>query len=600
MDAHTPSPKTGSDALFNDDFESPPPIPVLPSLAVRVLNKCAYGPRPASGSRPSDVAAFNALGSNDDARLLAWVNQQLNPDAINDNDCTSRINSGGYSTRNMPLSQMWATHVRGSSGVGGPAAWPRRLYPCEEAACIKLIRAVYSERQLFEVMVDFWHSHFNVQGWEHDTAPVFMHYDRDVMRGRGPGNRYHALGNFRTLLEEVAKAPAMLIYLNNKSSRGSGFNENYARELCELHTLGAENYYGTATAGTIPRYEPDTAWPGLPKGYSDFYVYEAARCLTGWTMRNDHWEFPNRPEYDTGEFLYHSPWHDRAGKNFLASDWADLIEPDGPAMTDGRYVFDKLASHPGTAQHICRKLCRRFVSDEPPQSLVDSAATIWRTQWQAPDQIAQVLRHILTSDAFKENWGKKTKRPWESIMHALRATSAEVTPQVRPVSGWNTYTALTDRLQQTGHGPFRWPTPDGYPDHGRKWQAVSPLSQTWRTLAWLVEARLPDNDDPASYFQRIEQVTRTAFPTPATATAGAVVDFWIERIYGYAIAQDRRDHIVRFLGQKTTTAAAETTQLTWTNNSTWPPQENLDKYYTLARLRTTVSLLMMCPEFYHR
>lgn len=575
------SPKGAGTEIFSDSFgEASPPQPpsLLPPLAVRVLNKCAYGPR------PGDVAAFNALGGSDDARLSAWVNQQLNPDAIGDTACTNRIGAGGYGTYTMTLAQMWAKYVRGDS-----TGWPQRYYPCEEAACIKLIRAVHSERQLFEVMVDFWHSHFNVQGWEFAIAPVFMHYDRDVMRGKNASNRYHALGNFRALLEQVTKAPAMLMYLDNKSSRGAQFNENFARELCELHTLGAAHYYPTNDPEEVPRGSDN-----VPLGYCDNDVYEAARALTGWTMRDDHWEFPNQPQYDTGEFLYHPPWHDKAGKYFLGR----YMVANRPALADGERVFDQLCQHIGTARNICRKLCRRFIGDEPPEALVESAATLWKAQWSAPDQIAQVLRHILTSTAFKTTWGEKTKRPWEVVMHALRATSASMTPQVRPASGGNHYVELTDRLQQTGHGPFRWPTPDGYPDHRRKWQAVSPLSQTWRMLSRLTEMRVPDDDNPASYFQRIEEVTRAQFPMPAQATAGAVVDFWIARIYGYAIAQERRDRIVRFLGQKATTADAATTQLTW--NNAWAGANNLAGHYTLPRLRATVALLLMCPEFYHR
>lgn len=585
MDAITPSPKTGSEALFSDSFESPtPPEPPvqLPPFAVRVLTKCGYGPR------PGDVSAFNALGGNDDARLNAWLTDQLNPDSISDTDCNNRISAGNYATYTMSLSQMWAKYVRGDS-----QGWPQRYYPCDEAACIKLIRAVYSKRQLYEVMVDFWHNHFNVQGWEFSIAPVFMHYDRDVMRGKNSSNRFHALGNFRALLEEVAKAPAMLVYLDNKSSRGAGFNENFARELCELHTLGAAHYYPTNDPEEVP-----LDGNNIPLGYCDNDVYEAARALTGWTMRDDHWEFPNSPEYDTGEFLYHAPWHDRAGKYFLGR----YMVANRPALADGHRVFDQLSQHLGTARNICRKLCVRFIGDEPPQSLIDSAAALWQSRWDAPDQIAQVLRHILTSAAFKESWGDKVKRPWEALMQSLRATSAELTPRVRQPAGvaWNDYADLTTRLHQSGHGPFLWPTPDGYPDRASKWQAVSPLAQTWRTLARLTEMRTPGSDanSPTAYFQRIEQVTRAAFPGPPQSTAGAVVDFWIGRIYGYALAQERRDQLVRFLGQKANTAAAATTQLTWNNE--WANEQNPDKYYTLGRLRTTVSLLMMCPEFYHR
>jgi uncharacterized protein (DUF1800 family) len=590
--ARAPDAKGASpDTIFGSGFE--PEASAGPPLSVLVLNKLAYGPR------PGDLAAFDALGGSDTTRLTAWLDRQLAPDAINDSACDARIAASGYTTTAMTLAQMWATHVRGSSAAGGPAAWPRRYYPAEEAHCVKLARAAYSERQLYEVMVDFWHNHFNVQGFEFGIAPIFMHYDREVMRGTHPVSaRRYALGNFRALLEEVGKAPAMLIYLDNKSSRGSGFNENYARELCELHTLGAENYYGTLTAGQIPRY-PD----GLPKGYSDFFVYEAARCFTGWTMRDDHWEFPQTPEYDSGEFLYHAPWHDRASKNFLARDFGDLIEPDGPAMGDGRYVYDKLASHPGTAQHLCRKLVRRFVSDDPPQALVESAAAIWQAQWQAPDQIAQVLRHIVLSDAFRQSWGLKTKRPWEALIHAIRATSGQISPQVRPVSGWNAFVELTDRIAETGNGPFRWPTPDGYPDHSRKWQSVSPLSQTWRTLSRLMEMRVPGSTD-TPFFLRVEESTKSGL-VANSRTATAIVDFWIARVFGYAIEPQRRQQLIDFLRQN---AAADAVLDLDTDDvdagiaqhrGSWSGGSR-SRHYSIARLRAMVALMLMCPEFYHR
>jgi uncharacterized protein (DUF1800 family) len=577
------------DPIFADSFETPPPEG--PPLAVRLLNKAAYGPR------PGDVAAFNALGANDDARLAQWLDRQLDPDALPDAACDARIAGAGYGTYPMTLAQMWATHVRGSTASGGPAAWPRRYYPAEEAYCLKLVRALYSERQLYEVMVDFWHNHFNVMGWEFGIAPVFMHYDRDVMRGTHPvSGRRHALGNFRALLEEVARAPAMLMYLDNKSSSVAGFNENFARELCELHTLGAENYYPGNDPGLVP-----VGGDGKPLGYCDNDVYEAARALTGWTMRDGHWQFPDQPGYDTGEFLYWDAWHDKAGKFFLGT-YIVANNPAG-ALADGRRVFDLLCQHPGTARHLCRKLVRRFVADEPPEALVDSAAAIWQAQWQAPDQIAQVVRHILLSSAFRATWGAKTKRPWESLMHAMRATSAEITPQVRPVSGWNAYVELTDRIAQTGNGPFRWPTPDGYADTSRRWQSVSPLSQTWRSLSRLVELRVPGSGD-TPFFLRIEQVTKAALAADARS-ANAIVDFWIGRVFGYAIDAARRQQLVDFMRQNA--APDSTLDLDTDDLDAGVPQRrgswnggNRSRHYSIARLRTMVALMLMCPEFYER
>lgn len=591
----TPAPGTpkgdADPGLFRDDFESaPPPAPAGPSLAIKLLNKAAYGPR------PGDIAAFNALGGDDDARLDAWLDRQLDPDGIVDTACDNRLATAGYTTLGMSVAQAWATHVRGSSAAGGPAAWPRRYYPAEEAYCAKLVRAVYSERQLYEVMVDFWHGHFNVMGWDFNIAPVFMHYDRDVMRGTRPvsGGKRYALGNFRALLEEVARAPAMLMYLDNKSSTRAGYNENFARELCELHTLGAANYY----PGNDPALVPG-ADQGAPEGYCDNDVYEAARALTGWTMRDSHWQFPDTPEYDTGEFLYHGDWHDIAAKFFLGT----YILSNRPALSDGRQVFDILARHPATARHLCGKLCRRLIGDNPPQALIESAAVLWQGQWEAQDQIAQVLRHILTSDAFRTIWGEKVKRPWEAVIHALRATSAQFTPRVRPTSGWDAYVDFNDRIAQTGNGPWRWPTPDGFPDTASKWQSVSALSQTWRLFSRLVELRDTGAGD-TPFFARIEQVTKATLAAPARTAAG-LVDFWIARVFGYEIAPARRQQLIDFMRQNAEAGAAldldedDVDDGVPQHRGTWRANDR-SRHYSIARLRAMVALMLMTPEFFHR
>lgn len=572
--------------IFRDTFESggvTPPGGDGPPLAVKVLNKAAYGPR------PGDVAAFNALGATDADRLEAWVDRQIDPDAIPDTACDNRVAAAAYAPLSMTVPQLWAEYVRGDS-----TDWPQRYHPAETAYCVKLIRALYSERQLYELMVDFWHSHFNVMGWEFNIAPVFAHYDREVMRGIGPGGKRYALGNFRALLEQVAKAPAMLMYLDNKSSKRAGYNENFARELCELHTLGAENYY--------PGNDPEAVPPGengVADGYCDNDVYEAARALTGWTMRDAHWEFPDGPEYDTGEYMYYAGWHDPASKYFLHKFFA----ANRPAEVDGRQVFDLLAAHRLTARHLCAKLCRRFIGDSPPQALIDSAAAVWQAHWQADDQIAQVMRHILTSDAFKTTWGEKVKRPWEALMHAMRATSAEFTPRLRPGSGWDAYIDFNDRMAATGNGPFRWPTPDGFPDTMRKWQSVSPLSQTWRFISRLLEMRDTGSGD-TPFFLRVEQVTKASLAA-GNRSATAIVDFWIERVYGYPIDAGRRQQLVDFLRQNAAAGAA--LDLDEDDTNAGVPQHqgrwngnNLSRHYTIARLRATVALLLMLPEFFRR
>ena len=575
--------KGAGDTIFADDFEdaaggggTPSQVPV----AVRVLTKLAYG------ARAGDVAAFNALGATEAARLSAWVDLQLDPASLDDADCDARIAAAAYTTTGKTLAQLWSDHVRDRGGAGLDD-YPYRYYPAAETQCLRMLRAVYSKRQVHERMVEFWHDHFNVQGWEFNIAPVFVHYDRDVIRPR-------ALGNFRALLEEIARAPAMLQFLDNKSSSVAGFNENFARELCELHTLGAQHYFPGNNPFDVPRDN------GIPRGYCDNDVYEAARALTGWTMRDDHWQFPQTAEYDTGEFLYWDNWHDKASKLFLG-EFIPANNPQG-AMADGRRVMDVLCRHIGTARHLCGKLVKRFIGDAAPAALVESAAQLWQAQWQAPDQIAQVLRHILTAPEVLTTWGDKTKRPWETFVHAMRATGVQFAPA--PFATWDPYGQMATYLDQTGHGCFRWPTPDGYPDTAAKWQAVSSLAQTWRLLSRLPELRAPGGGD-RPYLMRIVELTLAAFPNAATRSANAIVDHWIDRIVGFALAPERRTRIVDFLRQNAAADAAldlvtdSVNQGVPQHSGTWSAS-NLSRHYTIARLRAAVSLIFTCPEFYQR
>jgi uncharacterized protein (DUF1800 family) len=583
--AHALPKGVAPDAIFGSGFEPPPPEGA--SVAVRVLTKLAYGPR------PGDVAAFNALGASDAARLAAYVEQQLAPGAIDDSACENRIAAGAYTTLGKSLSQLWSDHVRDRDNLGLDE-WPDRYFPAAETQCARMLRAVYSERQLFERMVEFWHDHFNVSGWAFDIAPQFVHYDRDVIRPR-------ALGNFRQMLEEIAKAPAMLFFLDNKSSTDAGFNENYARELCELHTLGAGNYYPGNDPANVP-LGPDNK----PRGYCDNDVYEVARALTGWTLRDAHWQFPALPEYDTGEFLYWDDWHDKAGK-FILGTYIVANNPAG-ALADGRRAMDLLCQHPGTARHICTKLIRRFITDELPDyrdppyhPLVESAAAIWVANWQAPDQIAQVLRHILNSPLLLERWGEKTKRPFEIFAQAMRATGAQFTPQ--PFGDWNPYGQLDALMSQTGHGCYRWPTPDGYPDVGRVWQAVGVLAQTWRLNSRLPELRAPGNGNTA-FLMRVHEITLAQLPA-GSRTAAVIVDFWLARIVGFEIAPARRTALVDFMRQNA--AADAVLNLVEDDSDAGVPRHegiwssgNLSRHKSIARLRAMVSLIFCLPEFYLR
>ena len=560
--ADTQAVRGSDDVLFRDDFEFIE-APLVP-FARRVLERLSYG------ATPETQAEFEALGADDSARLSAWLDQQLDPASIDDSACEARVAAGNYQTLNKSLAQLWADHIRGSQNSG----LARRL-PVVESEAQRLILGTCSRRQLHERMVEFWHDHFNVFGWDFTIQAVFVHYDRDVIRP-------NALGNFRQMLEAVATSTAMLYYLDNRSSRGSDFNENFARELLELHTMGSAVYFPTNDPNQVP-----TGPDGYKLGYSDWDVYEAARAFTGWTVADDHWQFPNEPQFDTGEFLYWADWHDNAGKFFLGQ----FILPNQPAMADGRRVLDLLADHPATARHVCRKLIRRFVADDPPETLVESAAAVFRAQQQAPDQIAQVLRHILLDPAAIGPESGKLKRPFEQIAGALRKTGADPLP--RNFADWNPWGEFFFRLQQTGHGAYRWPAPDGYPDLVASWSSSSVLGQTWRLLS-----RLPQLEDARTPLLPILNRSLAAFPNAADRTPRNLVDFWLDRILGASPSEARRQTLIDFLRQNGS-ADQPLDLVTDAPYGFWSGND-LSRHYNGARLNATVALMSSLPEVLQR
>ncbi|MGY6554694.1 MAG: DUF1800 domain-containing protein [Wenzhouxiangella sp.] len=522
------------------------------------------------GATPQDRAAFLALGDSSEARLAAWLDQQLNWQNLPDNDAQNRLAAAAYGSLSKSISQLWADHVRGSMN-----SWPQRYYPLTETEEARFIRAVYSQRQLYEMMVEFWHDHFNVYGWEFAIAPVFAAYDRDSIR---PG----ALGNFRVMLESVAKSTAMLYYLDNRENRTGGYNENWARELMELHTLGVDVYFPGANHGGVPMGDD-----GLAIGYSDADVYDAARCFTGWTVRNAHWQLPQTPDYDTGEFLYWANWHE-GGQKFVLGQWIPNL-----GQEEARRVMDALARHRATARHLCSKLIRRFIADDPPEALVESAAEVWRSNWEQPDQIARVLRHILTVGNLNSGVGQKVRRPFEMVVAFLRKTGAEIEPQ--RWTGWQPYGEFFNRFMQTGHASFNWPAPDGYPDRSVRWLSASAMGQTWRLLSRMPELRMP-NAGP--FLLRIQDITLAEIPQPAQRTARGLVEFWVERLIGRSLAPARSAQIIDFLRQNAA-ADAPLDLVTGGADGVWSAN-NLSHHYTPVRLRVAVSMIAMCPEFHQR
>ena len=357
----------------------------IPDQDVRTLRRLTFG------FLEQDLVEFRALDSDFDTRLQLWVDAQLNgispvypPTALTDSSLHAVINdpATNFETLTDSLTTLWQERV-----VAEPP-WPEYLYPVIETQFLALIRAVHSEWQLGEVLADFWHGHFSVDGLKFEVSPVFVHYDRDVIRP-------HMLGNFRDMLEAVTQSTAMMYYLDNVFNTRYGANENFGRELQELHTLGAVHSFGFTPEVDIPAA---TAMPGsntvlpagLKAGYSEVDVRQVTYCLTGWTISNR-----SNDQANTGEYIYYADWHQPGAKRVMGIDIAESGEDETHT------VLDLLAMHPNTARYVCRKLCRRLIADDPPDSVVEAAALVFNDQWEAPDQLKQVVRTILLSPEFK-------------------------------------------------------------------------------------------------------------------------------------------------------------------------------------------------------
>ena len=517
-------------------------VPPPPPAAVIALNRMGFGPR------PGDVEAFNALGATDAERLQAYVDQQLDPESIDDSTADARLAQSGFTTLGKSLEQLWQEHA-----IPDDIEWEVVMQPLFETELATFLKAIHSRRQLFELLVDFWHNHFNVYAYDWPMGPTWVHTDRDAIRA-------HTLGNFRQMVEAVAKTPAMLHYLNNNVNSFEDANENYARELMELHCMGAESYYGSIPESDVPQDAE-----GRPMGYVEETVIAAARCLTGWTMSDRPW---NPQIGNTGTFLYHDPWHDHDPKTVLG---VDLPANQAP-MKDGQDLFDILCQHPATGRHVATKLCRRLIGDFPPQSVVDTAAAVFTAQVDAPDQIAQVVRTILLSDAFLATWGDKVKRPFEIAVSCFRGAEGDLPFVLRD-------DATDYFLYMYYHGGqplFSWHPPNGYPDIKPAWNSTSPRVMNWRLANLLVTI---DDATPTPYFEFLSK-------TPAgVRSARGIVTFWTERILGQPAAQAEHDELVEFMAQG--------------RNPDYDLPLDTDEYVQ-DRLRALIALIFMSPSFLWR
>jgi uncharacterized protein (DUF1800 family) len=411
-----------------------------------------------------------------------YIDEQLHPERIPDSAMASRLSglesitlssreiSDKYEQPLMEARRERAANGRQNAqpggdtsvpGAGAPGVGNAMQDPVQQRAQSlvlelseqKVLRAVYSDRQLQEVLTDFWFNHFNVDARKGRDRFMLTEYERDTIRP-------HVLGKFRDLLEATAKSPAMLFYLDNWMStdpagphpmnnaragspfgRGRfgampprpqmpqqqnpnnmrrGLNENYGRELMELHTLGVDG------------------------GYTQKDVTEVARALTGWTIQNPR---------QGGGFHFEPRLHDEGQKVVLGH-----VIKAGGGQSDGEQVLDILAKHPSTAKFISTKLVRRFVSDTPPQALVDRAAKRFT---ETDGDIREVMRTILMSPEFRspDAYRAKVKTPFEFIASAIRSTGAEVDEAL----------PLVRAVNQLGMPLYQCQPPTGYKDTADAW-----------------------------------------------------------------------------------------------------------------------------------
>lgn len=436
-----------------------------------------------SASRPFPIYVYHRLGfgptgvqleiNADRYSYEKYVEEQLHPEKIADVLCDQKLASAKLSTLSKSNQELWKDHKlkvdelkKAQEGKAEKINENElRQQPVRELEAATWIRAIYSERQLQEVLVDFWHDHFSVNGWDGAISPTMVHYDREVIRK-------NIFGNFREFIEAVARSPSMLLYLDNGLNQSGNPNENFARELFELHTLGAENYLGTLPRKSVPGYGL-----GKSKGYVDGDVYEAARAFTGWREDSNQKDANN-----TGDFNYYDTWHDRFQKIVLGRE----IPEYQPPMKDGLDVLDLVAHHEGTAYFISKKLCRRFISDHPPEPLVRRIKKVFLDHRKSKDQLRQVVKAILLAPEFKNPGATKIKRPFEYSVSLIRSLRRDAMFDFFPDEEFlKKQGALGQRL-------FQWKTPDGYPENKERWTTSSGMMHRWQFCNQLIDKGLVD------------------------------------------------------------------------------------------------------------
>ncbi|WP_433305472.1 DUF1800 domain-containing protein [Actinoplanes sp. CA-030573] len=440
-----------------------PPDPLL-----HLLRRATYGPTPAA------VAEIRKLGA------AAWLDAQLNPASITDTVADSLVARFPWCRATIPA-------IR-----AGVTAKTLKMYdwsPMWQLSFVTPVRAIWSRRQLFEVMAEFWSNHLNVTCPTGDVWDSRTDYDAAVIRK-------YALGSFADLLKASARHPAMLTYLDNRWSTKALPNENYGRELLELHTVGLT--------------------------YTESDVKNAARLLTGLTV-----------DATTGQYRYDPAQHAVGAVTVLGFSHANASTTGGEQAALA--LLDYLALHPATARRIVTKLCVRFVADDPPATLVTSLVKVYLDNRSA---IAPVLRALFTSAEFAASIGAKTRTPYEDIVATLRTLDYGPEP-----SGTKAAESLYWICANAGQAPLAWAPPNGYPDVAPAW--ASPSGQLVR---WNAHLNVGAGYWPTTLVRPASLVAGFA-GTTTPATYGALIDAVSTRLLQTTLPGPQRDALAGFFGK---------------------------------------------------
>jgi len=459
--------------------------------ALHILNRLAFGPTLA------DLQHVKAVGTD------RYIEEQLNPQAIAEPpELTERL--AALDTLRLDPAQQFQTYgppppVDGfkPSADEIKARRERSRVIVQQAAEARILRATMSHRKLQEVMVDFWYNHFNVfaeKGLDHLWVGA---YEEQAIRP-------YALGKFRDLLLATARHPAMLFYLDNaqNSAPGSqgpggkerGLNENFAREVMELHTLGVDG------------------------GYTQDDVISLARILTGWTL-----DRPNLRRGTGDAFVFDASRHDFGPKVFLGRP----IQSSGEA--EGEEALDMLARSPATAHHIAFELAQYLVADTPPSALVDRLAARFR---DSDGDIRAVLQALFASREFRDSAGDKYKTPDQFVLSAIRAAGVDV-QNPRPLLG---------TMARLGMPLYRCPTPDGYKNTEDAWLNPDAMTLRINFATAFAQGNLP----VASLPPVMPEPQMISDPAPTPTSKDEPVDIaHLQQVLGASISDRTRDALAR-------------------------------------------------------